>query len=51
MEETIRIRRTHKVKLPDSIIAATAVTRKLALITADTGFSKIENLQLEEIKP
>ena len=50
-EETIRIRRKHKVKLPDSIIAASAMTRKLTVITADAGFSRIENLYVEELKP
>ena len=50
-EETIRIRRKHKVKLPDSIIAATAMTQKMTLITADTGFSRIEDLLIEELKP
>ena len=50
-EETIRIRKKNKVKLPDSIIAASAMTRELTLITADTGFAKIENLQMEELTP
>ena len=50
-EETIRIRRKHKVKLPDAIIGATAMTQELTLITADTGFLRIEDLQVEELKP
>lgn len=50
-EETIRIRKAHKVKLPDAIIGATAVTKDLTLITADTGFLRIEDLQVEELKP
>ncbi len=50
-EETIRIRRKHKIKLPDSIIAASAMTQELTLITADAGFTRIENLHLEELKP
>ena len=50
-EETIRIRRKHKVKLPDSIIAASAITQELSIITADTGFLKIENLRVAELKP
>lgn len=50
-EETIRIRRKYKVKLPDSIIGATAVTQELTLLTADTAFLKIEDLKVGELKP
>ena len=50
-EETIRIRRKYKVKLPDSIIGATAVTQELTLLTADRAFLKIEDLKVGELKP
>ena len=50
-EETIRIRRKYKVKLPDSIIGATAVTQELTLLTADTVFLKIADLKVGELKP
>ena len=43
-EKTIRIRKLHKVKLPDSIIAATSEYLNIPLITADVGFKKIEKL-------
>jgi predicted nucleic acid-binding protein len=43
---TIAIRRKHKVKLPDAIIAATAITLDLPLITADKGFKAIDGLTL-----
>jgi len=33
--ETIRLRRTGAFKLPDAIVAATAVTRRLKLLTLD----------------
>jgi len=36
VEEVIKIRQHHKIKLPDAIILATAVTAKLELITANT---------------
>jgi predicted nucleic acid-binding protein len=42
----IRIRQTARVKLPDALIAATAMQQNLTLITADKGFSKIKNLDL-----
>jgi predicted nucleic acid-binding protein len=43
---TISIRQRHKVKLPDAIIAATAITLDLPLVTADKGFKKIDGLTL-----
>lgn len=43
---TIEIRRKYNVKLPDSIIAATAMYFKMPLISADKGFEKIETLNL-----
>ena len=51
MEKTIQLRRGYKIKLPDAIIAATALIHEIPLISADTGFCKIENLQIEQIKP
>ena len=50
-EQTIQIRRTYKTKLPDSIIAATAVCHGVPLITADTGIYKISELKVEKIIP
>lgn len=50
-DKTIELRRTYTIKLPDAIIAATAICRNLTLITADTGFSKIEELNLQLIEP
>lgn len=42
-EEVVSLRVKYKVKLPDSIIVATAKYLDLPLITADTGFKKFEN--------
>ena len=44
--ESIRIRKSFGTKLPDSIIAATAIYMDLPLITADADFRKIDELQL-----
>jgi len=44
--KTIEIRKASKLKLPDSIIAASALTYKLPLITADNGFKKVNHLDL-----
>ena len=43
---SIAIRRKHKVKLPDAIVAATAITLDLPLITTDKGFKIIDGLSL-----
>lgn len=45
-QETIRIRKVYKAKLPDSIIMATALYLDLPLITADSDFKRVEELTL-----
>jgi len=45
------IRRKYNIKLPDAIIAATALENDMVLITADNGFEKIKELRLNLIKP
>jgi len=45
VERTIIIRKSNRLKLPDAFIAATAMVRDLALITADRkDFGKVEGL-------
>jgi predicted nucleic acid-binding protein len=44
-EITIDLRSKFKVKLPDAVIAATAIYYDLPLFTMDKGFEKIEDLQ------
>lgn len=44
-ELTISIRTQTKTKLPDAIIAATAIYYDLPLLTMDKGFQSIEGLQ------
>lgn len=41
-DRAVALRLRHKLKLPDAIIAATAVHLGLPLISADTIFSKLE---------
>jgi predicted nucleic acid-binding protein len=43
---TIKIKQENKIKLPDAIIAATAMVNGLSLVTADKGFQRIRNLDL-----
>jgi predicted nucleic acid-binding protein len=50
-EQTIRIRRQYNVKLPDAIIAATAISHNLTLLTADTGIFKIRELKANRLQP
>jgi predicted nucleic acid-binding protein len=45
-EIAIKIRQHHRVKLPDSIVAATAIYLKSACITGDSGFKQIKDLDL-----
>ncbi|HDR51686.1 MAG TPA: type II toxin-antitoxin system VapC family toxin [Mariniphaga anaerophila] len=48
--KTIEIRKTYRVKLPDAIIAATALINNFSLVTRNTNdFDRIE--QLEVINP
>ena len=44
--ETIRVRKTYKTKLPDSIIIASALYLDLPMITSDVEFKKVEELAL-----
>jgi len=44
--ETIGIRKVYNIKLPDSIIIATALYLDLPLITSDVKFKKVKNLNL-----
>jgi predicted nucleic acid-binding protein len=44
--KTISIRKATKLKLPDSIISASALAYQLPLITADKAFKKVEELDL-----
>ena len=45
-ELTIEFRRKSALKLPDSIVAATAFYSKLPLLTADREFRKVDELEL-----
>ena len=50
-EKTIEICKKYKTKLPDAIVAASAIVKNLPLITADKGFNQIEELDLKLIVP
>lgn len=42
----IEMRNQYRLKLPDAIIAASAIVNDIVLITADKGFKKVAELQL-----
>ncbi len=51
-QETIRLRSQLKLKLPDAIIAATAMVLDATLLTADDGFVRVaDHLKLELVSP
>lgn len=49
-DETIRLRRKNRLKLPDAIIAASALTHDAILLTNDQAFSSIDGLILESLQ-
>jgi predicted nucleic acid-binding protein len=50
IQQTVRIRRQHRVKLPDAIIAATAMVYDLTLLsTNDSDFEKITGLNYQSL--
>lgn len=45
-QQTIELKRKYSIKLPDAIIASTAIIYETPLVTADKGFSKITEIDL-----
>jgi predicted nucleic acid-binding protein len=50
-EITINLKRKYKIKLPNALIAASAIMLNIPLITFDKGFSKIKELDLILLEP
>ena len=50
-EKTIELRKLYKIKLPDAIIASTAIINSVPLLSADTIFSKIPELNFIRLQP
>ena len=42
---TIAIKKAQKIKIPDAIIAATAIVNDIPLLTSDKAFSRIKDLR------
>lgn len=49
--EAIKLRQQFKVKVPDAIIAATAIAEGYTLITADKGFRRFASLSIILVNP
>ena len=45
-EKAIELKQKMKIKLPDAVIAATALCHGLTLVTANKAFSKIKDLDI-----
>lgn len=45
---TIEIRQTYRLKIPDAIIAASALSLNAPLVSADTSFQKVNGLVMIE---
>lgn len=51
VEQCIKIRRSRKIKIPDAILAATAIVYDLSLLTNDRDFNNILNLRVISLDP
>ena len=49
-DEAINLRRKNRLKLPDAIIAASALTRDAVLLTNDQAFSTVAGLIVESLQ-
>lgn len=46
--QSVKIRRSRKIKTPDAIIAATAIIFNLTLLTSDSYFKSIQGLKITD---
>lgn len=49
-QKAITLKQSHKIKLPDALVAATSYYSGLPLLTADRGFSALPDLDLVLLK-
>ena len=45
-KEVIKLRKKHKIKLPDAIIMGASLYMDLPILTSDDGFNKVESLEV-----
>lgn len=46
IDRAVEIRRSFRIRLPDAVVAASALTRNAALVTADRQLSSVKNLSI-----
>ncbi len=46
VDQSIKVKRSRKIKTPDAIIASTAIVYNLTLISSDSDFSNIPGLRV-----
>ena len=49
-DETVRLRRNYRLKIPDAIIAASALTQQAVLLTNDLSFASVEGLTCKSLQ-
>lgn len=49
-DQTIRLRRENRLKIPDAIIAASALTQQAILLTNDQSFASIDGLDCKALQ-
>jgi predicted nucleic acid-binding protein len=49
-QKTIELKQKYKLKLPDAIIAASAIQHELPLVNADKGFAVIKELDFIQVE-
>ncbi len=47
IDQIVQIRQAHRLKLPDAIIAASALTMRATLLTADQGLRRMPQLKVQ----
>lgn len=50
-ELTISLKQRYRIKLPDALIAATALQQQIPLLTFDKGFTRIKELDVVLLEP
>lgn len=48
---TINLKQKYNIKLPDALIAATAKVMNMTLLSADTGFNQIQEIDFQLFNP
>lgn len=50
IKKIIQVRKDYNLKMPDAIIAATALVHNATLVTNDKGFTRVKSLKVKHVK-